>query len=400
MSQRVVRPRTTQGIALLLALFALRASAEERIDLVPEHPAAWRAERLVAPFRAATRGPRVVRIDTEPSGALLELAYVRDGAQQRHARGVAPLVLLLPRLAHTGAGDSLTVHAELLGFEPRDVEFPATRTASELRVALARLPNQLLAASLLELGDRARLTLISERPLEARVTASERGWRLVLPRVALDERLTAALAEVHGETVRSATASSLAGDVKVELTRGAAGELREIRLATRAEPVRELHQFSLDWVPADGGAATLAAARRALAADAPRCGLEFDRALRDALDPAELSRALVPSGAFTDALLTLAIEQLAARSASGELLLRDGSRIAPARPLERERVLAQPADALGLLALLRSLTASLAPPGTGQSALRAWLAPELSAERFAAAFEQALAAEARCASRQ
>ena len=400
MSQRVVRPRATQVVALLLALLALRASAEERIDLVPERPAAWRAERLIAPFRAATRGPRLLRIDTEPSGALLELAYVRDGAQQRHARGVAPLVLLLPSLAHTGAGDTLAVRAELLGFEPRELEFAASRTASELRVSLARLPNHLLAASLLELGDRARLTLISEEPLAARLAASERGWRLVLPRVALDERLTAALAGIHGETVRSATASSLAGDVKIELMRGAAGELREIRLATRAEPVRGLHHFSLDWVSADGGAATLAAAHRALAADAPRCGLEFDRALREALDSAELSRALAPSGAFTDALLTLAIEQLAASSASGEVLMRDGSRIALARPLERDRVLAQPADALGLLAALRSLADSLAPRGTAQSALHAWLAPELSAERFAAAFELALAAEARCASEQ
>ncbi len=401
MSHRVLRDAFARAILLALSgAFAARASADARIDLVPHRSAPWRAERLIAPFRAATRGPRELRVTTEPAGARLALAYARDGIEQRSASGVAPLELRLPSLANTAPGDSLTIRAEQDGFAPREVVLAASVAGPELRIVLARLPNRILAVSLLELGDRARLTLISEQPLDARFTNSEQGWRLVLPGVALDARFETALAAIHGATVASATASLLARDVRLELTRGGADGGREVRMTTGVEPVRALHRFALDWVPADGGAASLAAARTAVAAhgigDRRGCGAEFDRALRAALDPAELSRALAPRGAFTDAFLPLALERLAELSANGEITLRDGSRATLARPLERERILAQPADVLGLLDVLHSLAASLAKEGAVQPALHAWLAPELSEAEFAAAFERAASAKARC----
>ena len=401
MSHRVLRGALACVILLAMSgALAARASADARIDLVPERAAPWRAERLIAPFRAATRGPRELRVITEPPGARLALAYARGGIEQRSASGIAPLELRLPSLANTAPGDSLTIRAEQDGFAPRELVLGASVVGPELRIVLARLPNRVLAVSLLELGDRARLTLVSEQPLDARLANSEQGWRLVLPEVALDARFETALAAIHGATVASATASLLARDVRVELTRGGADAGRELRMTTGVEPVRALHRFTLEWVPADGGAASLAAARKAVAGhaigDRRGCGAEFDRALRAALEPAELSRALAPCGAFTDAFLSIALERLAESSANGEVTLRDGSRVTLARPLERERILAQPADVLGMLDVLRSLAASLAQGGALQPALHAWLAPELSAAEFAAAFERAASAEARC----
>jgi hypothetical protein len=153
-------------------------------------------------------------------------------------------------------------------------------------------------------------------------------------------------------------------------------------------------------VPRDGGADAVQRARAALAAlgtgDVSGCAASFDAALRDALDPAALARALAPRGAFTDPYLRAAMKRLGEISPGGRIAMRDGSTLLPGSALELAAAMSQPSDALGFLALLRSFVTRLKGAGAVASTLQGLIAPELAPEAFAAALRGAEAAEARC----
>jgi hypothetical protein len=322
--------------------------------------------------------------------------------QLAHARGSAPLVATLPSRALTGAGDRILVRAELAGYAPHELALDARELSGFASVELAPLPARLLAASLLELHEHSRLELISDRALDARLTQTQSGWRLVLADVAASVDLAARLEALRGEAIGSVRVSVVGSDWIVELTRGP-GERRTPRLMRRQETVRSASHLTLEWLPEGGEMVAFARARAALARleadDLGVCGAAFEDVVAASLGREVLARSLAPSGAFTDAYVALALDALAAASPAAELALRDGTRLRSDSPLARASAAARASDVRNLLVAIRALAESLAPPGAAQRALHAWLAPERTAEDFDAVYARAAAADARCRAR-
>jgi len=389
-------------LALALSCAVPCASAEERVALAPERAPPRSASRVLASLRDGAREPRELHIETAPPGAQLELAYLRAGAPLAHARGAAPLVATLPSPALTGEDDRIRVRAELAGYAPHELALDARELSGRVRVELAPLPRRLLAGSLLELGEHSRLELISDRALAARLVRTQSGWRIVLADVAASDDVRARLEALRGEAVASVRVRVVGTDWIVELTQ-ASGERRSPRMTRKEETVRSASHLALEWLPEGGEERALARARDALAGldadDLGSCGAAFEDGVAASLGRETLARSLAPSGAFTDAYVALALDALAAASPRAELVLRDGSRVVPSSQLARAGVAARAAEVRNLLVAVRALTESLAPRGDSQRALHAWLAPERTPEDFAASYERAADAEARCRGR-
>lgn len=400
-----LRARLAAACCALLALAcAGSARADERVDLRPETAGRTRLARLVDALRpASTRAPRVLRIETSPLGAELELFYARAGVQLRHARGRAPLESILPSLAETQSGDFLTVAARFPGRRPAELVTPAEKLGATLTLELTPLQSRVVGVWLLDLAGRARLTLQSEGPLDARIAATARGWRVVAASAALSERAAAALRGMRGRTLRSVEARALGDDLVIELeAEPARAAGAELRATSAAERVRPLHHYALDIIPPGGGSENARALRAALgqlaARDVAGCAAEFDRALRAALDPAALARAFSHRDATLEWLAAESLRRLAELAADGSVHLLEGSRLEPGRPLELERALAQPEQVLGLLAALRAVVARVEPEPERTRAFAALVAPELPFAEFETLRALAERAELRCAS--
>ena len=386
--------------ALTLAAIAPSGRAEElRVALVPDRAPPWRASRLLDSLREGAREPRDLRIETLPSGAQLALGYLRDGAQIAHARGASPLVATLPGRALTGECDRVIVHAELPGYAPAELALDLRELEASLQVELAPLPRTLLAVSLLELGGRSRLELSSDRAIDVRLATTERGWRLGLVNLAASARFVARLEALRGAAIARTLVRVAGGDWIVELVRSP-DERRAPRLLRREESIRGAHHLALEWSQGGSAEHALDEARVALsrlAADPLGvCSQAFEDSLVSALGRDALARSVALSGAFTDPYVGVALEALAARSANGELTLRDDSRLRVDTPLARELAATRAAEVRGALVAIRALSHALAPPGGAQRTLHAWLAPELAPEEFAAILARAAAAEAHC----
>jgi len=391
--------RRACAIGPLLLLCAAAVASEERVTLVPERAPPWRASRFLASLRDGAHAPRALRITTQPEGAQLELAYLREGVELRRTSGSAPLVVELPSALRTGEADRIAIRVALAGHVPRDLALAANATPPTLEIALTREPARLLSVALLEIADRARLELRASRELVFRLARSDRGWQLVLSDALLDDAFASAVAELRGATIARAGVRALGSDVILELTRARADDERELRLSQRMLPVRATSLVAIDWIPADGGhgadasvAAALATLRRS---DLAACAQRFERSLRSALGEDALAVALSERGELRERATVLAVERLAALDQRGSLELLDGSRVPLAPAAERARVLAQPERVRGLLLALRALAAAF-PSADERTALRAWLAPERSLAEFANALERARADEAEC----
>jgi hypothetical protein len=127
--------------------------------------------------------------------------------------------------------------------------------------------------------------------------------------------------------------------------------------------------------------------------------LEFDSVLRERLDPADLARALAPSGSFTDPYLRAAMRRLGEVSEGGRVTLLDGSQYAPSSPLELAAASSQAGQAVGYLALLRRFVELLEPEPQRAVALRSLVAPAMGAAEFEEALAGARAAERACSER-
>jgi hypothetical protein len=237
--------RLCATLALALSVSSPAQASEPRVALAPVRPPAWRASSVLESLRGGARAPRELRIETSPRGARLELAYLRDGAQLARASGAAPIVAVLPGRALTGVSDRVIVRAELDGFVPHELSLMARDPAPSVRIELAPAPRRLIAASLLVLGERARLELISDRAIEARLAESPRGWRLVLADVAPNEEIAARLHALRGGAIAGASVRVAGGDWLIDLMR-AREERRTPRLLRRAEPVRAARHLTLE----------------------------------------------------------------------------------------------------------------------------------------------------------
>ena len=401
--------------ALLFALLLLPSAAaaeelapeREIIELVPEQKASAGAHSFLAPLRSLFRGTgywygeRTIEVDTTPQGATLDIFYIRANFQKRFEQGESPATIVLPSRVETGHRDTVTIRALLDGYREQVVHIPVRSSQSELMIDLAPLPNSLVAVSHTYFAGRAALAFLTEEALTFRLQRANDGIAVILTETAITPRADETIHGVANSLIASLKARQLGEDlmVQVGLTDPARDEV-EVRSLQGFDPIRGLHHFTLNLVPADQGVGGVRSARASLASirahHVQGCALVFDEALRSELDPADLARALAPKGAFTDPFLRAAMRRLGELSPDGVVTLADGSSYRVAAPIELAAAGNQASEAPGYLALLRQFVAELEPEAHRQETLRGLVAPEVGTARFAGILEVAEARERSC----
>jgi hypothetical protein len=389
-------------LALLLALVPAPAAAEPigTVQLVPDDQANWRPSRLLAWLRPGHNyGERAITVETTPPGAKLDLFYIRANFQKRYERAEAPVKVVLPPRVEAGPRDAVNIRAYQEGYRQREVSLRVSSSRDHVHIELDPLPNTLVAVSHVYLAGRASLAFLTKEPLQVRVQERDDGFNVILAETARGPEVAAGVDTLRSPRVEKVEALQLGEDLLVQVD-AELGEGVELRSRQSRDELRDLHVYSVEMVPADGGVAAVQEARAALAAIGPEdvsgCAAVFDETLREALDPAALARALAPNGTFTDPYLRAAMKRLGEVSAGGRIAMVDGARYDPASGIELAAALSQPADAKGYLALLRAFVRRMEPAPHRTETLRGIVAPEMGTAAFASALARAEAAEARC----
>jgi hypothetical protein len=411
--------RLTPLLLLALALAPLpglgQDEAEDEFDvveLVPDDPPSWKPSNLLAPVTGFFLGggpgywydPRQVEIRTTPPGAVLDLFYVRRNFQKRYEQADAPVRVILPSRIEATDRDSLTIRALLDGYRQREVQVRIRSRDEQVMIDLAPLPNTLVGFIHTAFAGRGSLKFLTKEALTFRLQKGDGSLAVVLTETAESPASREAMRGASSAFVGSVQGQQLGEDlvVRVATTQLLTGDGFETRSRQSRDPVRGLHLFALDFVPRDGGAANVERARAALArigGDAvDRCALVFDESLRSQLDPAQLARALSPSGAYTDRYLRAAMRRLGEVSPGGVIRMLDGSRFDTSQPIELMAAATQPGHAVGYLALLRRFVAELEPPDQRHGGLRSLIAPESSPGAFDLALDAAERSESACRS--
>jgi len=396
-------------LSLCLGSSASGEPEGETVELVPSERVGWSLTNLFAPITGLFLGgpgywydPRRIEIETTPSGALLDLFYVRRTFQKGFEQAESPVTVVLPSRIEAGPRDTLVVRAVLDGYRHHEAKVQIRSRETRIEIQLAHVPNSLVAFSHVDVADRATLEFLTAQPSVFRMQPGSAGPSLILPQTAALPDARATLEGVRGPLVASLVAQQLGEDLVVRIALGEEAKAGGYDLRSRqtADPVRGLHIFALDLVPPDGGAAAVERARSALArigpADVAGCAAAFDAALRSELKPEQLARALAPRGSFTDPLLRAALKRLGEVSPGGAIELIDGTRYRSSVPLELAAAASEPAQAKGYLALLRRLVAEIEAPAHRREALRGLVAPELAPAPFEAAVAAAESLERAC----
>ena len=401
---------------LPLALFPVPGSAvakeepqleREIVDLVPDDRASAGANTFLAPFTSIFLGPgywygkRSVEVDTTPQGAMLDIFYVRGNFQKRFEQGESPARILLPSRIEAGPRDTVTIRALLDGYREREVSIRVRSRDANVTLDMTPLPNSLMAVSSVTLAGRGSLIFLTKEALAFRIQKSTEGLAVVLSETANTAGSSEAMRAVSNSLIGSLRGRQLGEDLVVEVRFTDAGRDNiEVRSVQRVDAVRDLHSYTLNFIPSDQGAAAVRRARAGLArieADQVLgCALEFDRSLREALDPADLARALVPKGAFTDPFLRAAMKRLGELSPKGVVSLTDGSSYRVAAPIELMAALNQASEVRAYLSLLRQFVAELELENHRRETLRGLIASEVGPAHFDEVLDRAEANESRC----
>jgi hypothetical protein len=414
-------PASLRGFVALLALSAAlapRAHSQgeddfDVVELIPDEPPAWTPNNLFAPITGFFLGggpgywysKRVVEIETTPPGAALDLFYVRRNFQKRYEQADAPARVILPPRIEATDRDSLTIRALLDGYAQQEIQVPVRSRQEHVVIDLSPLPNSLVAFSHTYFAGRGSLSFLTSEALTFRLQKSGDGFNVVLTETGQTPEAGEAMLGVHSALVDSVKGQQLGEDLMVRVALSELGLQGgfDTRSRQAVDPVRGLHLFALDLVPPDGGAADVERARAALAridgADVSGCSLEFDVALREQLDPAELARALTPNGSYTDPYMRAAMKRLGEVSPGGVIRMLDGSAFQGSVPIELMAAATQPGQAIGYLALLRAFVGELEPEAHRRDTLRALVAPEQPQTRFDTAMDGAEARERACLAR-
>ncbi len=401
--------------ALLVGLLALPSATaagevepeREIIELVPEQKAGAGAHSFLAPFRSLFRGPgywygeRTLQVDTTPQGATLDIFYIRANFQKRFEQGQSPATIVLPSRVETAHRDTVEIRVLLDGYREQIVQIPVRSSRSEILIDLAPLPNSLVAVAHTYLAGRSALAFLTDEALAFRLQKADDGIAVILTETAITPRADETIRGVSDSLIASLEALQLGEDLMVQVGfADAARDEIEVRSLQGFDPIRGLHHFTLNLVPADQGAGGVRSARAALARirvhHTQGCALAFDKALRSELDPADLARALAPKGAFTDPFLRAAMKRLGELSPDGVVFLTDGSSYRVAAPIELAAAGNQASEARGYLVLLRQFVAELEPAPHRRETLRGLVAPEVGTARFAEILERAEARERSC----
>ncbi len=401
---------TTQLVALAITtLLALPAQAErEVIELIPSDRSSWGATNVFAPVTGIFMGgpgywydAREIEIDTTPSGAVLDLFYVRANFQKRFEQAESPILLRLPSRIEAGPRDSITIRALLDGYRQEEIHVKVRSKEKSVMIDLSPLPNSLEAMTHTYFSGRGSLTFLTKEALTFRVQKASDGFSVVLTETGKTKSSGETMKGITSANIKSLKAQQLGEDlvVRVTLTQSAQGNV-ETRSTQGYDPVRGLHQFTLTLNPTDGGASAvdhaLAALSRIQTSDVTGCALAYDSSLRNQLERDALSRALAPSGGFTDRYLRGALKRLGEVSPDGVIALENGSKFRPHLPIELSAASTQSFQATGYLALLRTFVAELEPAEFRRNTLRGLVAPEVASENFDAIVGVAENLETQC----
>ncbi len=379
------------------------AAGGEVVHLMPEDKASWSPGRMFAFLRPGHNyGERTIQIETTPSDAVLDLYYVRAGFQKRYEQAEAPATVVLPRRVEATGRDTVTIRASAEGYKAREVTLRVRGSEDELLLELDPLANVLYSVEHSYFGGRGSLSFLTKEAPQVRMQKGKRSFQVALHETARGETLERDFGQVKSPLV-GAMASQQAGDdlmVRVAFAKESDPSAYELRSRQSHDPISDQYRYTVDFVPADGGAEAIERAKGALdrisRKDVGACALVFDETLRGALEPASLARALTPRGAFTDRFLRAAMKRLGQLDDAGRVRMIDGSEYATHNPLELSAAMSQASQARGFLAVLRAFVAGLEPEGQRATSLRSLVAPDLGAAEFAALVEAAEAKEAAC----
>jgi hypothetical protein len=378
-----------------------RAEAMETVVLKPDRKASWRPSRMFAFLRPGHNyGERSIEVETVPSGATIDLFYIRANFQKRYEQTESPTKVILPNRAEAGPRDAVTIRAFAEGYRQKEVSIRVASKQDQVLLELDPLPNSLVAVSHTYFAGRASLAFLTKEPLAVRIQDRGSGFNVILSETARGSELGDSLDGVRSPLIDSVESLQLGEDLLVQVKTHPRQKDIQLRARQSREELRDLYVYSVDMIPADGGFELVTRARRTLAGigpgDVSGCAAAFDEKLRGTLDRAALSRALAPRGAFTDPYLRAAMKRLGEVSPGRRIAMIDGSSFNPANPIELAAAMSQPAEARGYLALLRTFVSEFEAGDHYGETLRSLLAPEVGATRFGEILQQAEAAERSC----
>jgi hypothetical protein len=286
------------------------------------------------------------------------------------------------------------------GHQQRSITLKVHTREERVVLDLDPLPNRLEAVAHRYFAGRGSLALLTRELIAPRLQKEPEGFAVFLAQSGMSEEAERSLESVRNALIEESYGQQLGEDLAVRVAlRPEHVDAIELRSRQSYVAARELHVFAIDVVPRDGGAraveAALAALARLAADDLSPCALRFDAVLRSALDPGALSRALEPSGEFTDRYVRAAMRRMGEVSPGGAVSFPDGSSYRPSVPIELDAALSQAGSAIGFLAILRSFAEELEGEHSVE-ALRSLIAPELDLDGFAGQLEQARSAERAC----
>jgi len=389
-----------------------RPNGAEIVELGPAEPPSWSWTRMFAPLTGLFLGgpgywaePRIIEIDTLPSGAVLDLFYVRNNFQKDYAQAIAPVSLVLPSRIDATGGDLVTVRARSDGYRQEEVRLKVRSRTERLAIELEPLPNVLLTFLHRYFASSGSLLFTTQQPLVFRVQASPDGFRVVMIGTHAAPEARTILEDTTSALVAEATLLQVGEDLIAgfSLTERAQREEIEPRRRQWEDPVRGVYVFALDLSPSALEGAAIDRARNVLARTMPArvfgCALEFDTVLRGELGVAALDRALVSGASHPARFLRAGMRRLGELSPDGAIHMLDGSRYRASHPIELAAAVGQPGSAIGFLSLLRAFTDGMEPEPLRRVTLHSLLAPELEHSRFDAALDAAERREHLCEER-
>ena len=400
---RALRLRLALVLSVLLFAAAGWSTAEsaETVVLRPDSPSSWRPSRMFAFLRPGHNyGERSVEIETTPSGATIDLFYIRANFQKRYEQTESPARVILPNRAEAGPRDAVTIRAFSEGYRQKEVSIRVASKQDKVLIDLDPLPNSLVAVSHTYFAGRASLAFLTKEPLTVRIQNQGPSFNVILAETARGLELGDSLDGIRSPLIDGVESLQLGEDLLVQVKSPPGQQDAQLRARQSREELRDLYVYSIDMIPADGGVESVRRARQTLAGitaeDVSGCAATFDASLRSSLDQAALSRALAPRGAFTDPYLRAAMKRLGEVSHGGRIVLIDGSAFNAANPIELAAAMGQPAEARGYLALLRAFVNDFEAGEHCGETLRSLLAPEIGATRFSEILREAEAAERSC----
>ncbi len=350
-------------------------------------------------------GERLVRIETVPPDAVLDLAYLRRGTQLQATRTRAPATVRLPTRVAATPADTLRVRAQAPGHRRESRSVIVQSGIDALTIELPPLPNRLVSLRTGSLGGRSRITLATELEPTVRTRRTRGDYTAVLLSTGLAEDVAERVAALATRHVAGVRATQVGEDLVLvfELSDEARERGVEIRVLSSHDAARDRVISILDWsVPEDREHWATDLLRAFDANDTSRldaCDEQYARALRRAVAGDEWLRIEETDSDWLRPVRREALRRVGRRSEGGRVRLGDGSTLDPGDPLELELALASAERIPGFAPVLRDFVDALEPAERRPDALRTLVAPRLSAPEFQRAAGTALEAERTCRGR-